>query len=276
MPIIKTRPEGGSAIIHPTAVVDPAAEIGVNVLIGPYCVVGPNVKLGDNVRLVSHVVIDGRTSIGADTTVFPFASLGHPPQDLKYKGEPSSLVIGARNQIREHVTMNPGTEGGGMVTRVGDDCLFMVGAHVAHDCQVGDHVILANNATIAGHVTVGSFAIIGGLAAVHQFVRIGEHAMIGGMSGVENDVIPYGMVKGERAHLAGLNLVGLERRGFGREDIRSLRTAYRMLFAPEGTMAERLDEVAKQYKSQAHIEAVVEFMRSRTSRALCQPKNDEE
>ena len=265
-----------NADIHPTAIIDPAAEIGTGAEIGPYCVVGPNVKLGDNVRLVAHVVVDGRTRIGAETVVYPFASLGHPPQDLKYKGEPSSLEIGARNQIREHVTMNPGTEGGGMVTRVGDDCLFMVGSHVAHDCQIGHHVILANNATIAGHVTVGDFAIIGGLAAVHQFVRIGEHAMIGGMSGVENDVIPYGMVKGERAHLAGLNLVGLERRGFGRDDIRSLRTAYRMLFAPEGTMAERLDEVAKQYKSQAHIEAVVDFIRSRASRALCQPKNDEE
>jgi len=275
MPIPKTRPSG-AAEIHPTAVIDPAAQIGAGVAIGPYCIIGPHVKLEDNVRLVAHVAIDGRPRIGAETTVYPFASLGHPPQDLKYKGEASSLEIGARNQIREHVTMNPGTEGGGMVTRVGDDCLFMVGAHVAHDCQIGHHVILANNATLAGHVSVGDFAIIGGLAAVHQFVRIGEHAMIGGMSGVENDVIPYGMVKGERAHLAGLNLVGLERRGFGREDIRELRSAYRMLFAPEGTMAERLDEVAKLYKDREHIAGVVDFIRSRASRALCQPKNEEE
>lgn len=265
-----------TADIHPAAVVDPAAEIDAGVSIGPYCVVGPHVKLAKGVKLLSHVVVEGRTSIGAGTVVYPFASLGHRPQDLKYKGEPSTLEIGAHNQIREHVTMNPGTEGGGMVTRVGDHCLFMMSSHVAHDCQIGDHVILANNATLAGHVTVGAYAIIGGLAAVHQFVRIGEHAMIGGMSGVENDVIPFGMVKGERAHLAGLNLVGLERRGFGREDVRSLRSAYRMLFAPEGTMAERLEEVARLYKDQEHIGSVVEFIRSRASRALCQPKNEEE
>ena len=264
------------ADIHPTAIIDAAAQIGAGVGIGPYCVIGPHVKLEDGVRLIAHVVVDGRTRIGKDTVVYPFASLGLPPQDLKYKGEPSRLDIGARNTIREHVTMNPGTEGGGMLTRVGDDCLFMVGAHVAHDCQIGDHVILANNATLAGHVAVGAYAIIGGLAAVHQFVRIGEHAMIGGMSGVENDVIPYGMVKGDRAHLAGLNLVGLERRGFGREDIRALRSAYRMLFANEGTMAERLEEVAELYKDKAHIESVVDFIRTRASRALCQPKNDDE
>lgn len=262
--------------IHPTAIVDPAAQIGANVEIGPYCVVGPKVRLAEGVHLLSHVAVDGRTSIGAHTVVYPFASLGHRPQDLKFKGEDSALEIGAHNQIREHVTMNPGTEGGGMVTHVGDGCLFMVGAHVAHDCQIGNHVILANNATLAGHVVVGDYVIIGGLAAVHQFVRIGAHAMIGGMSGVENDVIPYGMVKGDRAHLAGLNLVGLERRGFGREDIRSLRSAYRMLFAPEGTMAERLEEVARLYKDQEHIGSVVSFIRDRANRALCQPRNDEE
>ncbi len=262
--------------IHPTAIIDPAAVIGAGVVIGPYCVIGPHVVLSDGVRLISHVVVDGRTRIGAETTVYPFASLGHPPQDLKYGGEPSTLEIGARNRIREYVTMNPGTEGGGMITRVGDDCLFMVASHVAHDCQVGNHVILANNGTIAGHVMVGDYAIIGGLAAVHQYVRIGEHAMIGGMSAVENDVIPYGMVKGDRAHLAGLNLIGLERRGFGREDVRALRSAYRMLFAHEGTMAERLDEVATLYKGEAHIEKVVEFIRARASRALCQPKSEEE
>lgn len=262
--------------IHATAIVDPAAQIGANVEIGPYCVVGPMVRLADGVRLLSHVVVEGRTSIGANTAVYPFASLGHRPQDLKFKGESSTLEIGAHNQIREHVTMNPGTEGGGLVTRIGDHCLFMVGAHVAHDCQIGDYVILANNATLAGHVTVGDYAIIGGLSAVHQFVRIGAHAMIGGMSGVENDVIPYGMVKGDRAHLAGLNLIGLERRGFGRDDVRSLRSAYRMLFAPEGTMAERLEEVARLYKDQEHIGSVVDFIRSRSSRALCQPQNDED
>jgi UDP-N-acetylglucosamine acyltransferase len=274
---IKPRPaDPVKTGIHPTAIVDPAAALGVDVEIGPYCVIGPQVEIGDGARLIAHVVVDGRTRIGAGTVVYPFASLGLRPQDLKYKGEPSKLEIGAHNQIREYVTMNPGTEGGGMLTRVGDHCLFMVGAHVAHDCRIGDHVILANNATLAGHVAVGDYAIIGGLAAVHQFVRIGEHAMIGGMSGVENDVIPYGMVKGDRAHLAGLNLVGLERRGFGREDIRALRSAYRMLFANEGTMAERLEEVAQLYKSEEHIKSVVAFIRDRANRALCQPKNDEE
>ncbi len=260
--------------IHPTAVVSSEAKLGNGVSIGPYCVVGGEVSLGDGARLVSHVVVDGKTSVGAGTVVYPFASLGLRPQDLKYHGEPSTLEIGSNNQIREYVTMNPGTEGGGMATRVGNDCLFMVGAHVAHDCQVGDHVILANNATLAGHVSVGSFAIIGGLSAVHQFVRIGDHAMIGGMSGVENDVIPYGMVKGERAHLAGLNIVGLERRGFGREEIHALRNAYRLLFSAEGTMAERIDDVAEMYESNELISNILSFMRSRGSRALCQPRDD--
>lgn len=262
--------------IHATAIVDPAATIGKDVAIGPYCVIGSRVTLGDGVKLLSHVVIDGRTSLGAGTTVYPFASLGHRPQDLKFHGEDSELIIGANNQIREHVTMNPGTEGGGMVTRVGDNCLFMMASHVAHDCQVGNNVILANNATLAGHVTVGDFVIVGGLSAVHQFVRIGPYAIIGGMSGVESDVIPFGLVKGERAHLAGLNMVGLERRGFNRDDIRALRSAYRMLFAPEGTLAERLEETATQYKSQEQVTRIVEFIRASSSRPLCQPKTDED
>src|ERR1700739_1226866 len=179
--------------IHPTAIVAPGAMLAEDVVIGPYCVVGDNAVLGPRVTLRSHVVVDGRTTIGEGTRVFPFASIGLEPQDLKYRGERSELVIGRNNTIREYVTMNPGTEGGGMVTRIGDDCLFMVGAHVAHDCQIGDHVIMANNATLGGHVTLGDYVVIGGLSAVHQFVRIGAHAMIGGMSGVENDVIPFGM-----------------------------------------------------------------------------------
>ena len=265
-----------STSIHPTAIIDSATEIGKDVSIGPYCVVGAKVKLGDGVKLMSHVVIEGRTTIGANTTVYPFASLGHRPQDLKFHGEDSELIIGANNQIREHVTMNPGTEGGGMVTRVGDNCLFMMSAHVAHDCQVGNNVILANNATLAGHVHVGDHVIIGGLSAVHQFVRIGANAIVGGMSGVESDVIPFGLVKGERAHLAGLNMVGLERRGFGREDIRALRSAYRMLFAPEGTLAERLEETATQFKSQAQVVHITDFIRASSSRPLCQPKSEDE
>lgn len=261
-----------TATIHPSAIVDPAAKLGEGVSVGPFCVVGPDVTLGDGVRLVSHVAVDGRTSIGADTVIYPFASIGHRPQDLKFHGEPSELVIGARNQIREHVTMNPGTEGGGMITRVGDDGLFMMGSHVAHDCVVGDHVIMANNATLGGHVTLGDYVIIGGLSAVRQFVRIGSHAMIGGMSGVENDVIPFGLVMGDRARLAGLNLVGLERRGFKKDDIHALRAAYRMLFGPEGTFAERVDGVGRDFGERALISDVLSFIRAKEARSLCQPR----
>ncbi len=258
--------------IHPSAIVDPAASLGEGVSIGPFCVIGPHVELGDGVRLVSHVAVDGRTRIGAGTEIYPFASIGHRPQDLKFHGEASELIIGARNQIREHVTMNPGTEGGGMITRVGDDGLFMMGSHVAHDCVVGDHIIMANNATLGGHVTLGDYVIIGGLSAVRQFVRIGAHAMIGGMSGVENDVIPFGLVMGDRARLAGLNLVGLERRGFKKDDIHALRAAYRMLFGPEGTFAERVEEVGRDFGERALIADVLEFIRAKEARSLCQPR----
>jgi UDP-N-acetylglucosamine acyltransferase len=258
--------------IHPTAVVAAGAKIGVDVTIGPFCVVGDDVVLGDGVRLRSHVVVDGRTRIGAGTRVFAFAALGNPPQDLKYHGEPSELVIGDNNTIREHVTMNPGTEGGGMLTSVGDNCLFMVASHVAHDCHIGNNVILANNATLAGHVTVGDFAIIGGLAAVHQFVRIGAHSIVGGMSGIENDLIPYGSAMGERARLRGLNLVGLQRRDFSRDQIHTLRTAYRLLFAAEGTMSERLDDVVRLYGDNEAVHEIIDFIRGETSRAILQPK----
>lgn len=258
--------------VHPTAIVDKGARLGREVTIGPYCIVGPDVELGDQVAFVSHVVVAGRTKIGAGTRIYPFASIGHPPQDLKYKGEPSELVIGVNNVIREHVTMNPGTEGGGMITRVGDNCLFMVGAHVAHDCIIGNNVIMANNATLGGHVQVGDFAILGGLSAVHQFVRIGPHAMIGGMSGVENDIIPYGSAMGDRAHLSGLNIVGMKRRGFSRDDIHVLRTAYRLLFAQEGTMSERVEDVESIYRDNEGVMDIVQFVRGSSQRAVCQPK----
>lgn len=262
------------AQIHPTAIIEKGARLGADVRIGPYCVVGQDVELGDKVELVSHVAVAGITSVGAETRIFPFASIGHQPQDLKYKGEPSKLVIGKRNLIREGVTMNPGTEGGGMLTQVGDGCLFMAGAHVAHDCRVGDNVIMANNATLAGHIDVGDFAFVGGLAAVHQFCRIGKHAMIGGMSGVEQDVIPYGMVTGNRAHLSGLNLVGLKRRGFDREQIHKLRAAYRLLFADEGTLAERLEDVAQLFADLEVVQDVVGFVRNASSRGICLPLPD--
>ncbi|NKB57041.1 MAG: acyl-ACP--UDP-N-acetylglucosamine O-acyltransferase [Alphaproteobacteria bacterium] len=258
--------------IHPTAVVDPKANIGDGVVVGPYCVVESGVTLGDNVALHSHVVVGGLTRVGAGTEIYPFASIGLPPQDLKYSGESSELVIGERNRVREYVTMNPGTADGGMITRVGDDCLFMASTHVAHDCIVGDHVIMANNATLGGHVMVGDYAILGGLSAVHQFVRIGRHAIIGGMSGVENDVIPYGSVMGDRARLSGLNVIGLKRRNFAKSEIHNLRTAYRMLFAEEGTQLERIDDVAEMFGGNADILEIVEFMRADSSRGLTQPR----
>ena len=260
--------------IHPTAVIENGATLGDGVQIGPYSCVGPGVVLMEGVRLMSHVVVAGRTTIGPNSHLYPFASIGMPPQDLKYKGELSELVIGANNIIREHVTMNPGTAGGGMRTVVGNNCLFMVGAHVAHDCKVGNHVIMANNATLAGHVEVEDFAILGGLAAVHQFCRIGSHAMVGGMSGVENDVIPYGSVFGNRARLAGLNIVGLRRRGFSRADVTALRKAYRLLFAEEGTMGERLDDVVEMYGDNRPVMDIVEFIRGDSSRAICQPRSE--
>jgi UDP-N-acetylglucosamine acyltransferase len=263
---------GRSATIHPTAVVEPGAKLGDDVTVGPYCVVGADVCLGDGVTLLSHAVVAGRTEVGPGTKIFPFASIGHAPQDLKYRGEPSQLVIGRYNTIREYVTMNPGTAGGDMVTRVGDGCLFMAGAHVAHDCTIGNGVIMANNATMAGHVTVGDQAVLGGLCAVHQFVRIGTLAMIGGLAGVEFDVIPYGSVVGNRACLAGLNLVGLKRRGVPREELHALRRAYQELFAPDGTMAERIARVAEQYAESPWVAEVVAFMRAPSQRGICQAR----
>ena len=257
--------------IHSTAVINTKAELGSNVKVGPYCVIGENLKINDGTELISHVVLDGRTTIGANCRIFPFASIGHCPQDLKYSGEPSRLEIGANNVIREHVTINPGTKGGGMLTRVGNNCLFMVGSHVAHDCVIEDNAILVNNATLGGHVRVGEWGIIGGLSAVHQFVRIGKHAMIGGMSGIEHDVIPYGSVIGNRAKLSGLNIVGLKRRGFSREEIHDLRKAYRLIFALEGTLAERLDDVAEDFGQNEPVMEIVDFIRAASARAICQP-----
>lgn len=257
--------------IHSTAVINTKAELGSNVKVGPYCVIGENLKIDDGTELISHVVLDGRTTIGANCRIYPFASIGHCPQDLKYSGEPSRLEIGANNVIREHVTINPGTKGGGMLTRVGNNCLFMVGAHVAHDCVIEDNAILVNNATLGGHVRVGEWGIIGGLSAVHQFVRIGKHAMIGGMSGIEHDVIPYGSVIGNRAKLSGLNIVGLKRRGFSREEIHDLRKAYRLIFALEGTLAERLDDVAEDFGQNEPVMEIVDFIRADSARAICQP-----
>ncbi len=262
------------AEIHPTAIVEDGAELGVDVVIGPYCVVGENVKLNDGVELKSHVVVSGNTEVGSGTRIFPFASIGHQPQDLKFGGEDSRLIIGSNTTIRENVTMNPGTTGGGMVTRVGDNCLAMASSHVAHDCQIGNNVVLVNCAAIGGHVIIGDFALIGGLSAVHQFCRIGAHAMIGGMTGVATDVIPYGSVMGNRAYLSGLNLIGLKRRGFSREVIHTLRNAYRLLFAPEGTLLERMADVEELYGDNELVRDIIEFMRVNQGRNICQPKDE--
>ena len=259
--------------IHSTAVVSDKAKIGEDVKVGPFCIVEDNVELADGVELMAHVVVTGYTSIGARTKVFPFASLGQPPQHLKYAGEPSTLKIGSDCVIREHVTMSPGTAFGGMETIVGEKCYFMMGSHVAHDCHVGNNVLFINNATIAGHCRVGDNAILGGLAAVHQWVRIGHYAFVGGLSGVENNVIPFGSVLGNRAYLGGLNIVGLKRAGFERESIHTLRQAYRLLFSNEGTLMERVEDVAAMFPADKLVTDVVDFIRADSDRALCTPRN---
>ena len=257
--------------IHPTAVVEHGARIASSARIGPFCHVTREVTLGEGVELKSHVVVAGRTSIGARTRIFPFASIGHQPQDLKYKGEPSTLTIGSDCLIREGVTMNPGTEGGSMETIVGDRCAFLANSHVGHDCRIGNNVICSNNVMLAGHLTVGDYAGIGGGAAVIQFTRVGAHSYVGGMSGLENDLIPYGMAMGNRAHLSGLNIVGLQRRGFSRDDIHSLRRAYRALFADEGTLVERTEDVEKEFRDHPIVTEILAFIRARGKRGLCVP-----
>jgi len=259
--------------IHPTAIVAEGAQLADNVQIGPYSLIGARVALGAGVKVQGHVVIDGTTQIGAGTELFPFSSIGLIPQDKKFGGEDSRLVIGENNIIREHVTMNPGTQGGGGLTQIGSNGLFMVGAHIAHDCIVGDHVILANNATVAGHCVLGDHVILGGLSALHQFVRIGDYAFVGGMAGVEADVIPYGMALGNRAALAGLNLIGLKRHQFPREQIHAIRKAYRQLFASqEGTLMQRLEEVEQAFGDDAGVEKIISFIKANTDRSFCVPK----
>jgi UDP-N-acetylglucosamine acyltransferase len=261
-----------TSTIHPTALVDPAAILGEGVEIGPYCIVEGPVRLGDRTRLVSHAQVLGHTSLGADCTVHPFAVIGGPPQDLSYKGEPTRLDVGDRVTMREHVTMNRGTAKGKGVTTVGDDGYFMNGAHVGHDCTVGPRVIFASNATLGGHAIIGEQVIIGGLAAVHQFCRVGRHAFVGGLAAVVADVIPYGSVVGVHAHLGGLNIIGLKRRGFSREQIHDMRGAYRMLFAEEGTLQERLEDVADLFAGKAEVMEIVDFVRAESARPLCLPR----
>ncbi len=259
-------------MIHPSAIVDEKAVVAKDVKIGPFCCVGPNVRLDSGVELISHVAIDGYTTIGMGTKIFPFASIGHQPQDLKFAGEKSETIIGENNIIREYVTIQPGTSGDNMKTVVGNNCLFMVGSHVAHDCIVGNQVIMANNATLAGHVKIEDYVIIGGLAAIKQYVRIGAYAMIGGMAGVEHDVIPFGMVIGERGWLNGLNLVGLKRRGFSRDVIQKIQDVYESVFLDtSNTVSDRLAIVETKYKGDADIHMLIEFFKNRSS-SLCQPR----
>lgn len=260
-----------SAAIHPSAVIEEGARIGDGVTIGPFCTIGPEVVLHDGVELKSHVVITGATEVGAGTVIFPFAVIGEIPQDLKFAGEKTRLIIGARNRIREHVTMNTCTEGGGGVTRVGDDGLFMAGCHIAHDCQIGDRVVVVNSSAVAGHCVVGDDVIIGGLSGVHQWVRIGDGAIIGALSMVTKDVLPHGLVQGPRAELDGLNLVGLKRRGLARDEISALRTAFAELRDGEGTFHDRAERLG-QGALTPHVQQMVDFILGDSDRSFLTPR----
>jgi UDP-N-acetylglucosamine acyltransferase len=265
-----------SPVVHPTAIVGSGARLGNGVKIGPFSIVGDNVVLHDNVELISHATIDGYTEIGASTRIFPFASIGHEPQDRKYHGESSQVVIGERCVIRESVTINPGTEAGGMVTKIGNDCLIMAGAHVAHDAILGNNVIMANYTGIAGHCQIGDNVTFGGSCVVHQFTRVGAHAFVGAASMVDGDIIPYGMAVGNRASLTGLNLVGLKRRKFDREAIHRLRAAYRQIFASEGTLRERVEDAAELFKDDALVQDVVAFIVAASDRPILLPRNGQD
>ncbi len=259
-----------SAQVHPSAVIEPGAVIGEGCRIGPFSLIGSAVHLAAGVEVKSHAVVTGDTSVGEGTVIFPFACLGEIPQDLKFRGERTRLVIGARNRIREHVTMNTGTEGGGGVTQVGDDGLFMAGAHVAHDCRIGNRVILVNNVALAGHVVIEDEAIIGGLSGVHQFVRIGRGAMIGALSMVTADVIPYGLVQGPRGILDGLNLVGLKRRGADREEMRALRELLDDL--GQGSFRDRARELAGAGGQGRLAQEVLDFILGPSDRSFLTPR----
>jgi len=258
--------------IHPTSFVDPKAQLGEGVEIGPFCLIGPEVSLGENAKLISHVNLSGKTTIGRDAVLYPYVSMGFPPQDFKHGGGDVSIEIGDRCTFRESCTVHPGTDVGKRVTRIGNDCYMMVGVHVAHEAQVGSHVICSNYAQMAGNTRIGDHAILGGLSAIHQHTRIGDHAFVGAMAMVTCDVIPYGFVVGNAAHLAGLNVVGLRRRGFSRETIHELRSAYRLLFAQEGTFKERLVDASRIYGEHEQVKEIVAFIRAADAdRALCMP-----
>jgi UDP-N-acetylglucosamine acyltransferase len=260
-----------TARIHPSAVVEDGAEVGPGCEVGPFAVIGPEVRLGAGVTVKSHAVVTGATEVGEGTAIFPFACVGEVPQDLKFRGEASRLVVGARCRIREGATLNTGTAGGGGLTSVGDDVLIMAGAHVAHDCRVGDRVILVNSAALAGHCVVEDDVIVGGLSGVHQWVRIGRGAIIGAVTMVTNDVIPYGLVQAPRGELDGLNLVGLKRRGVAREDITALRAAYQMLAQGEGTFLDRARRLGDETASH-HVREIVDFILADSDRSFLTPR----
>lgn len=259
--------------VHPSAWIEPGAQIGADVEIGPFCHIGPSVVIGDSVTLKSHVVVVGHTEIGPRTRIFPFASIGHEPQDLKYRGEHTRLRIGADCLIREGVTMNPGTAGGDAETVVGDGCVFLAQSHVAHDCVLGNGVLLSNNVMLAGHCRVGDNAIFGGGSAAHQFARIGAHAFVGGLTGVTDDLIPFGVAIGNRAQLGGVNVVGMKRRGFTVEDVQTVRRAYKQLFADGGTLKERVEQVAADFAESPAVQTIVAFLREGGDRAVTTPRD---
>lgn len=259
-----------TARIHPTAVIEEGATIGADVLVGAFCLVGADVTLAAGSELKSHVVVTGDTVIGEETVIFSFAVVGECPQDLKYRGEKSRLVIGKRNRIREHVTINLGTKGGGNVTRIGDDCLLMAGAHVAHDVQIGNRVILVNSCAIAGHCIIEDEVIVGGMAGIHQWVRVGRGAIIGGITRVPKDVIPYGMVKAANGELDGLNLIGLKRRGVARADITALRAAFQSLAQGEGSFQDRASRLGDTHDS-AYVHEVMTFILGTSDRSFMTP-----
>ncbi|NRB01824.1 MAG: acyl-ACP--UDP-N-acetylglucosamine O-acyltransferase [Rhodobacteraceae bacterium] len=256
--------------IHASAIVEPGAQIDPTATVGPFCIIGPDVVIEAGVTLKSHVVVTGDTVIGRDTVVFPFAAIGEIPQDKKYDGEQSKLRVGARNSIREHVTMNGGTKGGGGVTQIGDDGLFMAGCHIAHDARVGNNVIVVNSAAVAGHCVLEDDVIIGGLSGIHQFVRIGRGAIVGAVTMVTNDVIPYGLVQAPRGELDGLNLVGLKRRGVARSDITALRAAFQMLAQGEGTFHDRAERLGGETES-AYVREIVDFVLGDSDRSFLTP-----
>ncbi|WP_299660190.1 acyl-ACP--UDP-N-acetylglucosamine O-acyltransferase [uncultured Ruegeria sp.] len=257
--------------IHPSAIIEEGAQIGQGCTIGPFCHVGPQVRLGDRVELKSHVIVTGATSIGDDTVIFSFAVVGEIPQDKKFGGENTRLEIGERNRIREHVTINTGTDGGGGVTRIGDDCLLMAGVHVAHDVQIGNRVILVNHAGAAGHCIIEDDVIVGGISGLHQFVRVGRGAIIGALTMVPNDVIPYGLVQAPRGELDGLNLVGLKRRGVTREDISALRAAFKELSEGDGTFMDRANRLGEDADND-YVRQIVDFVTGNTDRSFLTPR----